>query len=470
MVRRNPGTKLALVGLVGFVLMIPLLMVYGLVGDREAQSRTAQDAISQGWAGPQTMTGPMLVIPYETDTVETETMDGRKVSRTVRRERELFVSPQSQSVRTTIAPELKGYAIYRTAVYEAAVTGEAVFTVPDEIERLGIAREALQIDRAELRFGVTDTQGLIGETMVQAGNGRLALNPGNGPAATDGSGFSTALSWNGEGTLPVRWSLSFNGTRSLAFVPRGGRTQWQVTSPWQHPSFVGSFLPGSSDVSADGFDATYEGITNLALGEPIVSTEDRGPPAPGELAVGAEGDRYEMTGTTAHASTSKVAAVRLVEPVDIYSQVERSVKYGFLFIGFTFLVYLMFDVVAGARVASVEYLLTGAGLVLFFVMLLGFAEHLGFAFAYLIASAAIIGLLTTYSVSVLGGWRRAGMVGGMLAGLYATLYVLLSLEAFALLVGSLLLFVALAAVMFATRNVDWSAARDAMDEGRYTES
>ena len=151
-----------------------------------------------------------------------------------------------------------------------------------------------------------------------------------------------------------------------------------------------------------------------------------------------------------------VATVGLIEPVDLYSQVDRAVKYGFLFIGFTFLVFLMFDVVAGVKVATAEYLLTGAGLVLFFVMLLAFAEFIGFALAYIVASGAIIGLLTAYSAAVLSSWQRAGVVGAVLVGLYALLFVLLSLEAWSLMIGSLLLFFALAGVMYATRSVDWS--------------
>jgi len=133
------------------------------------------------------------------------------------------------------------------------------------------------------------------------------------------------------------------------------------------------------------------------------------------------------------------------------------VKYGFLFIGFTFLAFLMFDIVGGARVATAEYLLTGAGLVLFFVLLLAFAEVIGFTLAYVLASAAIIGLLTSYIAAVLKTWRRARFIGALLVGLYALIYVLLSLEALSLVIGAVLLFVALAGVMYATRNVDWSA-------------
>jgi len=119
----------------------------------------------------------------------------------------------------------------------------------------------------------------------------------------------------------------------------------------------------------------------------------------------------------------------------------------------------MFDVIGGVRVSSVEYLLMGAALVLFFVLLLALAEVIGFAPAYVLASAAIAGLNTAYSAAVLKSWRRAGLMGGLLIALYAVLYILLSLEAFSLLIGSLLLFAALAGVMYVTRNIDWSARR-----------
>jgi inner membrane protein len=154
-----------------------------------------------------------------------------------------------------------------------------------------------------------------------------------------------------------------------------------------------------------------------------------------------------------------VASINLIQPVDLYSQVNRATKYGFLFIGFTFLALLMFDVIGGVRVSAVEYLLMGAAIVLFFVLLLAFAEVIGFTFAYIVASTAIAGLNTAYSAAVLNSWRRAYFIGGLLVGLYAVLYVLLSLEAFSLLIGSLLIFAALAGVMYGTRRVDWSAPR-----------
>src|SRR5256885_1350771 len=159
--------------------------------------------------------------------------------------------------------------------------------------------------------------------------------------------------------------------------------------------------------------------------------------------------------------TAQTAQISLIQPVDPYSQVNRATKYGFLFIGFTFLALLMFDVIGGVRVSAVEYLLMGAALVLFFVLLLAFAEVIGFTPAYVLASAAIAGLNTAYSAAVLGSWRPARFIGGFLIGLYAVLYILLSLEAYSLLIGSLLLFAALAGVMYATRRIDWGGRKEA---------
>ena len=185
-----------------------------------------------------------------------------------------------------------------------------------------------------------------------------------------------------------------------------GDTRWTVASAWPHPSFQGGFLPTARSVGDGGFSATYR-LGNLALGKSLVAIRDpvqsATAPQAARGALGADVGTYE-------------ARVTLVQPVDLYSQVNRAVKYGFLFIGFTFLAFLLFDIVGGARVAAAEYLMTGAGLVLFFVLLLAFSEVIGFAWAYMLASAAIIGLLTAYSAAVLSSWRRARFIGALLLG------------------------------------------------------
>jgi inner membrane protein len=449
---RSPGVKLLLVGLVAVLLALPLLMVYALVSDREGQSRQAQASITAGWGGQQIVSGPVLVIPYLRDETVSENVNGSAVTRTRQVRAELFLSPATQTVRTAIEPETRSYSIYRSVIFRAKLSGTARFELPAELAVDGVRHEALQLDQAELRFGVSDPRGLQQDARVSADRAAVTLQPGKGLASSGGAGFHGKLAWDGA-PVDVAWSYGLRGSYGIALVPRGGETRWEVTSPWPHPSFGGSFLPDQREVGGEGFSATY-GVTNLALGQALATTVDLGPPnafLPPEMAEPA------MTDRTSAGGPAMAASIALTDPVDLYSRVDRSVKYGFLFIGFTFLAFFMFDVVGGARVATAEYLLTGAGLVLFFVLLLAFAEVIGFTAAYILASAAIIGLLTAYSAAVLKTWKRARFMAALLVGLYALLFVLLNLEAWSLLIGSVLLFAALAGVMYATRNVDWSA-------------
>jgi len=458
---RSPGMKLLFAALVGVALMVPLMMVYALVWDRESQSQTAQSAINAGWGGPQVVAGPIIVVPFRTTQVQNEEVDGKSVSRTVEVEKLLYISPVTNTITTAIRPEERRKSIYSSVLYEAQVKGTANFALPADLPRFGVTREQLLWDRAELRMGTSDARGLTtGGTLVANGQA-LDVQPGKGPGATSGQGFFAFLPWNGEGSVAADYSFGLRGSRSLSLVPRGGQTRWSVTSNWPSPSFGGAFLPEKRELSSDGFSASYT-VDKLALGQAPVAMEDTGPPVMDDRFGAADAPVYSASTTTTRGAAEVIGGsahavtVGLVEPVNLYSKVDRAVKYGFLFIGFTFLAFLLFDIVGGARVAAAEYLLTGAGLVLFFVLLLAFAEIVGFTIAYLIASAAIIGLLTAYSAAVLSSWKRARFIGALLVGLYALLFVLLNLEAWSLMIGAVLLFGALAGVMYATRKVDWS--------------
>jgi inner membrane protein len=456
---RSPGMKLGLAILIGLVLSVPLFSVWLLIYDRQQQSQVAQASIAEGWGGPQLLAGPVLVIPYRATVSETVTEGGRPVVRSREIWQELTLAPEAVELTTEIRPERRTRSIYEVVVYEAEAVGKARFGFPADLDRFGVTREAMDLGRAELRFGLSDARGLFGQPpRVAVGGAPLRLQPGGGTPATGGSGFfawvdAAALL---DRTVTAEFAFDFRGNGSLALAPQAGDTRWRVRSPWPHPSFQGGFLPVQRQVSDQGFTATYR-VGNLALGQSLVSTGDpqpqmqhRGPPPPPDMAVGPHG----------YTGSGYAAQVSLIQPVDLYSRVSRSAKYGFLFIGFTFLAFLLFDVIAGVRVSAVEYLLVGAGLVLFFALLLAFAEVIGFTPAYILASLAIIGLNTAYSAAVLKSWRRAGFIGALLAGLYVVLYILLSLEAFSLLIGSMLLFAALAAVMYLTRNLNWGARRE----------
>jgi inner membrane protein len=372
--------------------------------------------------------------------------------------RELTLSPEAAELTTTVSPDIRKRAIYQAVVYDAGLAGRARFAFPPDLARNGVGLEQMDMSRAELRFGVSDPRGLGANPRVMADGKLLRLQPGGG--SSGGRGFFAWIDAGGLGAKPIIVDFSFNlrGSETLSLVPQAGDTRWTVRSTWPSPSFAGDFLPAQHNVGSRGFDAAYR-IGNLALGRSLVGTGEAGASSVVDR-VPPSREPYAAP-TAVDAGQVQVAQISLIQPVDPYSQVNRATKYGFLFIGFTFLALLMFDVIGGVRVSAVEYLLMGAALVLFFVLLLAFAEVIGFTPAYVVASAAIAGLNTAYSAAVLKSWRRATFIGGLLVGLYSVLYILLSLEAYSLLIGSLLLFAALAGVMYATRRIDWGAKREA---------
>jgi inner membrane protein len=451
---RTPGWKLLLAILIGAALTIPLFSVWLLVYDRQTQSDQAAASITEGWGGPQAVSGPLLVIPYRTTATETVIEGGQSVTRSRDVVQELSLSPEAVEMTTAIRPERRKRSIYEAVVYDAQVSGKARFALPPDLARHSVTPADMMLDRAELRFGLSDPRGLGANPRVVADGKPLRLQPGGGSS----SGSRGFFAWIDAASLTARplnvdFAYDFRGNASLSLAPQAGDTSWTVRSAWPHPSFGGDFLPAQRKVAEKGFEANYR-IGNLALGRSLVSTGTAGssnvveriaPPSRG------------MPVASADADAPQTASISLIQPVDLYSQVNRATKYGFLFIGFTFLTLLMFDVIAGIRISPVEYLLMGAALVLFFVLLLAFAEVIGFAAAYVLASAAIAGLNTAYSAAILKSWRRAGLIGGLLVALYAVLYILLNLEDLSLLIGSLLLFFALAGVMYATRRIDWSA-------------
>jgi inner membrane protein len=452
---RTPGFKLALAIFVGLILTIPLFSVWLLVYDRQTQSREASQSITAGWGGSQALSGPVLVIPYRATASETVVENGQSVTRNRDVTRELTLAPEVVELTTDVGPQVRKRSIYEAVVYDAHTKGKARFAFPPDLARTGVEPAQMDLARAELRFGLSDPRGLGANPRVSAAGHSLRLQPGGG--SNGGRGFFAWIDATGLQGQPifVDFAYDFRGNEALSLAPQAGDTRWTVRSSWPSPSFAGDFLPAARKVAGDGFTATYR-IGNLALGRSLATTGDPGAaPAP---AAPSRDAPYAATATTDTGGSLQAAQISLIQPVDLYSQVNRAVKYGFLFIGFTFLALLMFDVIGGNRVSAVEYLLMGAALILFFVLLLAFAEVIGFTPAYVLASAAIAGLNTPYSAAVLGSWRRAGFIGGLLVALYAVLYILLSLEAYSLLIGSLLLFAALAGVMYATRRIDWGRA------------
>ncbi|KVF40992.1 hypothetical protein WJ09_24550 [Burkholderia vietnamiensis] len=431
-VAKTPAVKLRIIVLLGALLAIPLFSVYLLVYDRESQSATAEAGIVAGWGDSETLSGPFLVIPFTRIVEVNSDQNGHSVTRKERRDDSLIVAPTQVTIDTRLNPELRKVSIYEATLYTADVHTRGSFTFPD-VTKLGIDPSGLQFDRARIAVSISSAKGLAGSRPTFSVDGQsLPLIPGSGLSQNSGNGFSGKLDTapNPGRTIPFDIRFQLRGHDAIAVAPSAQETRLRVSSSWPNPSFLGGFLPVSRKVTPQGFEANWQ-IGNLALSRPIVSIGEQ-----------------EM-------NNESLVRVALINTVDLYSEVNRAAKYGFLVIGFTFVTLLMFDILLGVSVPGPAYSLIGVGLILFFVLLLAFAEVIGFTPAYLVASGGIIMLLSCYVAAVLNSWRRAAVIAGMLAGLYGLLYVLLGLEAYALLIGSLLIFTALATVMYLTRNVNW---------------
>lgn len=435
--------SLTLLGIV-FLLMLGLFKVDGMVEERLQYRQQAIAEVSNGLSGPQTLAGPMMMLAYQEQWKENITNDRLElvgIEDRVTRHR-LWVLPEVLEISGKINPDFRKRGLFKVAGYESKLMLKGHFLLPKELpkpENIKTGKVFLE-EGALAMIGVKDPRGIRSLKMTLNGE---ALNFEPGTAIAEQSGAQARLKtidFNGA-RLEFEMELDLAGAESLVIVPLGKSTQTTLTSPWPHPSFYGSFLPVEREVTSNGFTATWK-ISNLA-------NDAR--------------DRWlrtlNQTGAAKHHedlySSVKSYGVKILEPVNTYSLTDRAIKYGLLFIASTIAVFALFELLKQLQVHPLQYLMIGMALVLFFVLLLSLSEQFGFARAYLCASSACISLITYYSRFVLQAWRAAAMIGGQLSLSFGGLYGLLHSEQNALLIGSLILFALLAAIMVGTRHVNW---------------
>ena len=431
---KNPlFLKCALLALIGALLLIPLAMIENTISERTSHRAEAIRAIAASSAGEQTIIGPVLTIPVveEYDDELIEEVNGEHRKKTVRRKRThtLTVLPRELHLDGALNVEKRAYGLHETAVFEmqGAVTGS--FTLPGVAGLPTLGQNAqLTWGSPALSMGIADARGITGEPKIELGGSTLSLARGT-KVANLKSGFHAVavnLAGNRTDTLPFRIDLRLAGTGSFAFVPLGEVSTTTLSANWPHPSFGGSFLPRNRTINASGFNADWS-TTALAANIDIA-----------QLADNVDG-----------------LQVRLIDPVDIYRQAMRAVKYGVLFIVLSFAAFFMFEHLKTLPIHPIQYLLVGLAQAVFFLLLTSLSEHIAFALAYLAAAAASVLLIGIYLASILHGWKRGLGFAGSLAMLYAALFGILRSEQNALLLGSLLLFIALAGLMLGTRRIDW---------------
>jgi inner membrane protein len=419
--------------LLALLLLIPLGMVRSLIAERQARRDQATQEVAASWGSPQTLGGPILIVPY---LVHGKDDKGKDITWTSY----AHFLPETLTVDGRIAPERRNRGIFEVAVYRADLHWKGAFVRPD-FSNWRIAPEDILWDDAKLSVGIPDLRGIRSAVALTWGDRSLQFEPGDGGGGLWDSGLSVrlpGLNAAEKGKIyGFAFELGLNGSQNLEFLPLGKQTKVSLKSDWPSPSFAGAFLPDSRRVTGTGFEAVWN-----------ISWFGRGFP-----------QQWKGDETTRENVFASAFGVELFLPVDSYQKTERSVKYGVLFLLLTFLTFFLYEVFNPFSLHPIQYLMVGSAICLFYLLLLSLSEHLPVGLAYAAGAAATVLLIGGYSAAILRGALRAVTMTAVLAGLYGYLYVLLQLEDYALLLGSIGLFLILALVMYLTRKIDWSAAR-----------
>jgi inner membrane protein len=422
---RNLALKLFAICCLMALLLAGLFYIRSIVTERQQRRDGVVQDIARSSSMAQELTGPIVVVPYEKTVRDNkeEAGTGRQYIEERQVEGKLYFLPESLRIDGALRTERRARGIYEARLYHADLRLAGRFDLP--------AHFGITEDLASYRFGapsialtLSDIRG-IESTPKVIGNGvALQVLPGS-PSTLLGRGFYALLPGAaGADAMHLQFDVQMTvaGTSEFHLIPVGRDTEVSLRSNWPHPGFTGEYLPTRHDIDAKGLD---ESLRKCA----------------------SEGSCAEFNG--------RHLGVSFVDPVDQYLKTDRAIKYALLFIFLTFAGFFLFELLARLAVHPVQYGLVGTALAVFYLLLLSLSEHIGFGPAYLLSSSACVALLGYYIAHVLKGTGRGAGFAAALAALYGLLYGLLSADDYSLLMGSLLVFGLLTAVMVLTRNIDW---------------
>lgn len=455
--------KAAAIGLVVLLLLAVLTRIDWLVSERRMRQSQAAASVEQSLAGAQTLLGPML---HRACVEEWDEPVGEGKSRRLSTEKREF-SLSSTPARLQVSAEARAEARYRGLFKVNGYAGPMQLQAQwDSLQALQPRREhkesRLHCGPVVVMLALSDVRG-IRSAQVEIDGAASAVRAGT-LHPRYGRGLHTELTpgraAQADAPLRVKLAVDLLGTSRLALVPAAAETRWTLKSDWPHPSFIGRFLPATRAIDAQGFNASWS-VSSLA------SSAAADVLGAGELCTLADPSADEVVAyRPAPAAKDGVCLdtleVAFIDPVNPYVLADRATKYALLFIVLTFAAVALTEVLANRRVHPVQYALVGMALALFYLLLLSLSEHLAFAQAYAVASAAGVLLLGYYASHMLGTRRAGALFGVGVALLYGLLWVLLQIEQTALVIGSGMLFATLAAVMVLTRRIDWYALFDGL--------
>lgn len=434
---KTAAAKIAVIAALAIGLFIPVVMIQNLVAERQQRRDEAVNGIAEGWGKRQTLAGPYVALPYERTWTQVthEVVDGKSRERSIERTEPQVVHVPAESVTWVVAAEIseKARGIYKARLYGAKLQAQGSLKVP-AVAALEDGKSRYKWGTPRLVIGIGDPHGIRAADSVSVGGRRYDFVPGSGEAALAGGLHAPLPDVQSAATrtLPFSFSLELGGSEAFAIAPLGADTAVSMRADWPHPSFQGRFLPARHAIGPDGFTAEWS-VSRFAA---------QSSPQPSSCAWPC-------------AVMHEQIAVSFIEPAGLYQRLERTSKYGFLFIGLTFAAFLLLELLKRLAIHPVQYTLVGLALAMFFLLLTALSEHLSFASAYAIAAGACVGLVSAYLVRALHSAPLGLGFGAALAALYAMLYALLKAEDYSLLGGALLLFGLLAAIMIGTWRIDW---------------
>jgi inner membrane protein len=430
--------KALIIGGIVLILQIPTLYVKDLINEREERQQEAITEVSSKWAGKQTIAGPVLVLPYWEA--------GADSNKSMTRHFAYFL-PDDVVINSTISPKEKYRGIYKVMLYTSKVNLKGAFN--------SVALEKLKIDPANViwneafvRIGIADVKGLNDELKLQWNQQPLTMSPdGIADNAID-EGLSAPLNLKGIDELKhidFVSDINISGSEELLFAPLGKSTSVNMSAKWPHPSFTGSTLPLTTSISNDSFYAKWKSV----------SQKRNFPQQWKDNAFSINNVNTTAATVSSTNINDNAFGASLYVPVNAYQKTMRSVKYSFLCILLTFAAFFIIETSNKKSVHPFQYGLIGLALVMFYTLLLSFSEYIGFNISYGIASAATIGLIAWFVKGILNSFRLSTVLSVVLLLMYTYVFTILQLQDYALLLGSVGLFITLAVIMHFSRKIQW---------------
>lgn len=419
------------------LLLIPMSFIEGLITERQARRDEAIDEVSSKWGRSQTITGPIIQVPYistlrKEGTTPTTPDSKHDASPVIYEAKEyVHILPEQLIIQAHMVPEVRHRGIYQVILYRSRIHINATFTLPSLVE-LGIASNKILWDEAAVVLGISDVKGITSAITVRYDTTLYAADPGVLSQYVIEHGISIRPPFQKARQHTFSSNISLHGSSELLFVPVGRETDVQLEAAWGNPSFTGAYLPERRTVTDSLVRASWK-VFHFNRRYPQVWS----------------GSSYTVAEST--------FGIRLIPGIDEYQKTMRTAKYAIMIVALTFLSFFMVEILARRLLHPIQYVLIGLALVVFYTLLLSLSEQIRFTFAYTIASTLTILLITLYTRSVVAQPKATFAIGGILTLLYLFLFVILQLQDYALLLGSIGLFGILAVVMYTTRNIDWFA-------------